>query len=234
VDTSLIFQRTHTGRAEIHEKRHGLTQSERLVLIMIDGITSYGDVRKKLPVLNTERFARAFNRLIKKDLIIEIFLPVTDQTAETVERTVIDRFLQQDPLDPVTIIVHDIEEELGEATLPRHDATTKASAILPVDREASLRTEISGEESGAHSAPAAQAAMDEHHIALADSLTSELQDRRIQSWRQAAKPTREHSKSTLIRRLKSTQVKTSTTWPYWSIGIGISFIAGFVAARLPF
>lgn len=233
MDISLRFQRTHTGRAEIHEKRHGLTQSERLVLIMIDGVTAYGDVRKKLPVLSNERFSRAFNTLIKKDLIIEIFLPVADQTAETVERSVIDRFLQQDPLDPVTIIVHDIEEELGEATLRCRDTTAKASASLPIDREASMQTERSGEERDAHNAPAAQAAMDEHHIALADSLTSELQDRRMQSLRQSAKSAREHSKPTLIR-LEDMQVKTSATWPYWSIGIGISFIAGFVAARLPF
>src|SRR3954447_10347598 len=98
-DPTIIFQRTHTGRSEIYEKKCGLTQSERLVLIMIDGITSYSGVRGKLPVLAEERFRRAVNTLLTKELVSEVFMPVEGQSAEEVERTVIDRFLQQDPTD---------------------------------------------------------------------------------------------------------------------------------------
>ncbi|KRB94157.1 hypothetical protein ASE07_01080 [Noviherbaspirillum sp. Root189] len=229
----MIFQRTHTGREEIHEKRHGLTQSERLVLIMVDGVTTYSDVRKKLPVLRDERFARAFNTLIKKELIVEVFMPVADQSPEAVERSVIDRFLQQDPLDPVTIIIHDVEEELGEARL-RTDTISAGvphPSILP---EASLQTATSDATGESFTPPLVQLAMDEHHIALADSLTSELRERHMQGRHQATKPLRRHTKPVTSSRRKEETLQRPTNWPYWSIGIGIAFIAGFVAAKLPF
>ena len=55
----VIFQRTDLGRAEIRDKRHGLTQSERLVLIIVDGVSSYAQLRVKLKSLVKERFDRA-------------------------------------------------------------------------------------------------------------------------------------------------------------------------------
>jgi hypothetical protein len=236
VDTSLIFQRTHTGREEIHEKRHGLTQSERLVLIMVDGVTPYSDVRKKLPVLRDERFARAFNTLIKKELIVEVFMPVPDQSPEAVERSIIDRFLQQDPLDPVTIIIHDVEEELGE-TRPRNDAIGAGAPLASVAPATKVQTTMSDAVGESITTPVTQAAMDEHHIALADSLTSELRERRVQGRHQAAKPLREYREYTrpvTSSRRKEEALQRSTNWPYWSIGLGLAFIAGFVAAKLPF
>ncbi|MFC7515173.1 hypothetical protein ACFQUU_09170 [Herbaspirillum sp. GCM10030257] len=229
----MIFQRTHTGREEIHEKRHGLTQSERLVLIMVDGVTPYSDVRKKLPVLRDERFARAFNTLIKKELIVEVFMPVPDQSPEAVERSIIDRFLQQDPLDPVTIIIHDVEEELGE-TRPRNSAIgaeARLASAAPVTEVQTMMSDAAGE---SITTPVTQAAMDEHHIALADSLTSELRERRVQGRHQAAKPSREYTRPVTSSRRKVEALQRSTNWPYWSIGIGLAFIAGFVAAKLPF
>ena len=112
-DPTIIFQRSHTGRNEIYEKKCGLTQSERLVLIMIDGVTSYSGVRSKLPALTDERFSRAVNTLLKKELILEVFMPVEGQEVEEVESAVVDRFLQQDPTDPLTIISFDPDEEFG-------------------------------------------------------------------------------------------------------------------------
>ena len=66
---SIIFQRTHAGREEIKQKSHGLTQSERLVLIMIDGVASYQGVRDKLPALTDVRFERALKKLHQKELV---------------------------------------------------------------------------------------------------------------------------------------------------------------------
>lgn len=232
MDTNLIFQRTHAGRSEIHEKRQGLTQSERLVLIMIDGVSSYGDVRKKLLVLREERFARAFDTLISKGLIIEILLPVANQMPEDVERTVIDRFLQQDPLDPVTIIIHDIEEEFGEAMPPRHAATTETRAVLSTPCEVPLRTALSENKREALDTRVAQVVMDDHYIALADSLTKEFNERHVQDGRRTAKPVRELPKPVVTAGQKNAKLKTLTNWPYWSIGIGVAFIAGFVAAKI--
>jgi hypothetical protein len=111
-ESTVIFQRTQAGRTEIHEKKCGLTQSERLVLIMVDGVSSFRGVRSKLPVLTDERFERAIRTLLRKDLILEVLMPIQGQAPEEVESTVVDRFLQQDPLDPVTIIMFEDDELL--------------------------------------------------------------------------------------------------------------------------
>lgn len=114
IEPTTIFQRTQAGRDEIYQKSHGLTQSERLVLIMVDGTTSFEGIRTKLPVLTDERFNRALSSLQKKELVLEVLLPMGEVGPDEVESTVIDRFLQQDPLDPVTIIAFDPEEEFGD------------------------------------------------------------------------------------------------------------------------
>ncbi|MGE5649345.1 MAG: hypothetical protein ACM34A_04035, partial [Bacillota bacterium] len=88
-EPNVIFQRTQAGRDEIYEKQRRLTQSERLVLIMVDGTTSYQGVRNKLPVLTEERFQRALTTLHKKELILEVFLPIEGQQPEEMEQTVI-------------------------------------------------------------------------------------------------------------------------------------------------
>lgn len=118
IEPSVIFQRSHAGRTEIHEKKCGLTQSERLVLIMIDGVSTYSGVRAKLPVLKDERFERAIHTLQQKELIHEVLMPVADQSPEEVDRTIVDRFLQQDPLDPVTIIMLEDDERLDFSPSP--------------------------------------------------------------------------------------------------------------------
>src|SRR5688500_10770006 len=102
---SVIYQRTHEGREEIRCKSHGLTQSERLVLIMVDGATSYRDLRAKLPDLGEERFNRALAKLEKNELILEVLLPLEEPPRDEIERSVIDRFLEQDPLDPLTVLM---------------------------------------------------------------------------------------------------------------------------------
>ncbi|GAB3542595.1 hypothetical protein GCM10027343_14800 [Noviherbaspirillum agri] len=117
-DPSVIFQRTHEGRAEIKQKSHGLTQSERLVLIMVDGVSTYQQVRDKLPSLTDDRFNRGLRKLHQKELILEVFMPTEEAEAEHLEQEVIDRFLHQDALDPVTIIMFDPEDELGGISAP--------------------------------------------------------------------------------------------------------------------
>ncbi len=111
-----ILQRTESGRTEIYEKKKSLTQSERLVLIMIDGVSPCSDIRAKLPVLTEERLARALATLQGKDLIAEVLLPVDGELPEQLERSAVERFLQQDALDPVTIISLNPEEEFGIST----------------------------------------------------------------------------------------------------------------------
>ena len=113
MDAQAVFQRTESGRTEIKTKMHGLTQSERLALIVVDGVSPYTELRNKLKGLASDRFERALNNLVKKNLIFEVLLPQGDIEEETFDSETVDRFLQQDPLDPVTIISFDPEEDFG-------------------------------------------------------------------------------------------------------------------------
>lgn len=222
----IIFQRTQTGRDEIQQKSHGLTQSERLVLIMVDGVSNYKEVRAKLPVLTAERFDRALSNLQKKDLILEVFLPIDGQPAETLERTVIDRFLQQDPLDPVTIIVRDPEEELGvlgqaftPGSAPGYKPNTHPEFTTSSD---SCPTDLSN-----------GPALDEHHSELADTLGQEVRalnaDRSLR--RENTEGNRSKRQGESIQREKNTS-PSGIHWGYLLIAIGLAFIAGYFLAKL--
>ncbi len=126
MDTGALFQRTESGRDTIRTKAIKLTQSERLLLIIIDGATPYGVLRKEVWALSEERFDRALATLLREGLIFEVLFPVQEQKAEELDSTVVERFLQQDPLDPVTIISFDPEDEFGTDDSP---VTTPAVAV---------------------------------------------------------------------------------------------------------
>ena len=128
---SAVFQRTESGRNEIKNKMHGLTQSERLALIVIDGVTSYGDLRRKLKGLTEERFERALSKLLQKNLIFEVLLSLDDSVAEEFDSKTIDLFLQQDPLDPVTIMSINPEEEF-DLDMPAEVATPPQFQAPPI------------------------------------------------------------------------------------------------------
>lgn len=231
-DPSIIFQRTHSGREEIRQKSHGLTQSERLVLIMVDGVARYQDVRSKLPVLTDERFERAIGNLQKKELIVEVFLPMEGQAADELEKTVVDRFLQQDPLDPVTILVRDPDEEFG---IPGY-AAEPAPARVPVPVSPTPM-------SAPAAAPETGFAMDEVHIRLADALAEELKAIQIERAARIERTERmEHSRSEKPEPMLAPPMPVPSEepkpafpkihWGYWLIATGLAFIAGYFIARL--
>jgi hypothetical protein len=230
-DPEIIFQRTQTGRDEIQKKSHGLTQSERLVLIMIDGASPYREVRAKLPVLADERFERALSNLRKKEQIYEVLMPIQGESAETLERNVIDRFLQQDPLDPVTIIFRDPEEELGlfdNGSAP--ESSVPAAPVTDVKPDASVS--VPPPETPAMEMPPSEAAMDAHHTALADSLAQEV--RELQADRSPKYEGVERRKTD--RRVRpapvAEPVKEGLHWGYVLIAIGLAFIVGFFIAKI--
>ena len=241
-DPGIIFQRTHTGREEIHKKSHGLTQSERLVLIMVDGVSTYKDIRAKLPVLTDERFERALQKLQLKELVLEVFMPLDGQAPDELERTVIDRFLQQDPMDPLTVILHDPEDELGMLSHARDlgPAATQPVSPMPESVLASAEPANTPEEfptlTEQRAAPPrevqAEPALDAQDVLLADALSAELKAK----W--AAKPTPVVNRTEPVRnpiifqQPEEVSPFTAVHWGYWLIVSGISFIIGFVLARL--
>lgn len=212
-----IYQRTQAGRDEIHQKQGGLTQSERQVLIMIDGVTPCREVRAKLAALTDERFDRAILILLKKELIGEVFLPIAGQEAEQIESTVVERFLQQEPTDPVTIISYDPEEDFGEFPPQLIDALGASIPELDI-------------------IVAPVPAVDEVHARMADSLQEELKAR-LAERRNFVSPTQQSSAPPTPIQAPEAALRPQQLdgigmhWGYWLIGLGIAFIAGFVIAR---
>lgn len=146
MDTTAILQRTDIGLETIKTKSIKLTQSERLILIVVDGVTSYGTLRDKVWALSTERFTRALKTLLDKELIYEVLLPDAYQQPEELDSTVVDRFLQQDPLDPVTIISMDPEDHFGSDLIAEmgHVLPSPPSAAPPKAQALPTVPELSG------------------------------------------------------------------------------------------
>lgn len=126
-----VYQRTESGREEIRRKTHGLTQSERLVLILVDGVANTDAVRHKLKGISDERFSRALNKLVRNNLVQEVLMPMPDQEAETVDDSTADLFLRQDALDPVTIISADPEDEYDSVTPQKTEASFGRATVSP-------------------------------------------------------------------------------------------------------
>ncbi|MDY7573115.1 hypothetical protein [Actimicrobium sp. CCI2.3] len=114
---SAIYQRTDAGRIEIQLKKEGLTQSERLVLIVVDGRAPLSELDDKFKGLESSRIRRAIEKLVVKQLIFEVLMPGTSVKNEVVDAVLIDRFLEQDPLDPVTVVSFDADYEYVEGQL---------------------------------------------------------------------------------------------------------------------
>lgn len=257
-DPGIIFQRTHAGRDEIHQKSHGLTQSERLVLIMVDGVSTYGQLRAKLPVLTDERFDRALQKLQLKELVLEVFMPLEGQAPEELERTVIDRFLQQDPMDPVTVMMLDPEEEFGlmapAVSVSQPVAQSATASVRDVEPQPVLDVERTAPSAApavvdpgtppampgqaatfasTHPVPA-EPAMDAAHAEMADLLAAELRAKR------ALKPTPAPQRTEAMQPAPAVMLEarpepspfTAVHWGYWLIVSGLSFILGFVLARV--
>lgn len=165
---SAIYQRTESGRNEIRNKLHGLTQSERLVLIVVDGVTPYGAMRLKLKGLVQERFDRALSKLLQKRMIIEVLLPTDDDVADNYDSATVDRFLQQDPLDPVTIISFDPEDEFGldDAPSPVADATQALGSVLVQSQYASVDSNQLASEHSSQRPPQARLVQVDFYIPL--------------------------------------------------------------------
>ena len=91
---SMIFQRTETGSDEIRKGKIVLRHNERLVLVLIDGVTSYAQLRNKMRGLVQERFDLALTGLQEKGLIVDILFPLIDHHKDAIDPEVLVDFLQ--------------------------------------------------------------------------------------------------------------------------------------------
>jgi hypothetical protein len=140
LNSAIVYRRTDRGLREVYEKSYQFTQSERLVLILLDGRLDVAGLRARLPSLDNERIERTIVKLEEAGLV-EPTAP-TDQSASPAEEVmrlepeIVAHFLEQSDLDPGTASsANDVSAaelvrasvERAAAELVREDAVATAS-----------------------------------------------------------------------------------------------------------
>lgn len=129
LDHQAVCARTEVGRNEIRRKSHGLTQSERLVLILMDGVANLSVIKSRLQGLTPERFNRAVDKLLATNMIEFVLLQVSSQQPEVIDDETADLFLRQDVLDPVTIISFEPEDDFSFSSSAQTDGSGPSTII---------------------------------------------------------------------------------------------------------
>lgn len=115
MDDARLFGRNADGTKEILNKSGRLTQSERLVLIVIAEPVSVDRLLLTLPSLSPDRVRRGVQRLLELGLIYELLLApdgdVAPEPAEPIPVSAAQSFLRQHEADPVSQVV--TGDELG-------------------------------------------------------------------------------------------------------------------------
>ncbi len=108
LNVSMMYRRTDRGVREVYEKSHQFTQSERLILILLDGRLNVAGLKTRLPSLNDERIERALRKLQDASLVEPISYDPgkgngTVPATAPLEPEAVAHFLEQTDLDPVTV-----------------------------------------------------------------------------------------------------------------------------------
>lgn len=145
LDRSLVYRRTERGVREVYEKSYQFTQSERLILILVDGRLDLAGLKARLPSVNDERLARALSKLTEAGLI-EPSRAASPGSA--LQPDAVAQFLEQTDLDPVTVIGGGADMALEEAFAVSDSATRPSSRPTQPVRsrsgEALMRSSSSG------------------------------------------------------------------------------------------
>jgi len=145
-EVNLIYRRTDRGLREVYEKTHQFTQSERLILILLDGRLDVAGLQTRMPSLSGERLVRSLHKLTNAGLIevgmgqagrAEV-LGQGGDARQGLKAEVVAEFLAQSNLDPVTVIGSDTGIEM--ASRGQHGQ----SAISLVLERRDYRTNIGG------------------------------------------------------------------------------------------
>jgi hypothetical protein len=158
LNPAMIYRRTDRGVREVYEKSHQFTQSERLILILLDGRLNVAGLQARLPSLNDERIGRAMGKLQEAGLVEPMGSMDAIKASGLVpeiarlEPEAVAHFLEQTDLDPVTVFGATEEEVASElvrasvehaaAQLAREAAAEQANA-----RPASIRKRATNAES---------------------------------------------------------------------------------------
>ena len=102
LNANIRLKRTQRGQSEVRQKSHTLTQNERLILVLVDGITPIDQIPRKLRGLTERRFKLALADLKAKGLVEEAASASVDES-DALEREIVESYVRQDALDPITI-----------------------------------------------------------------------------------------------------------------------------------
>src|SRR6185437_5183777 len=97
---NIKLQRTFKGEGEIRKKSHSLTQSQRLVLAAVDGVSQIAELQRRLSGMARRRFTLAVADLTARGLVEEAKNPMIP---DKLDLRMVEHFVRQDPLDPITI-----------------------------------------------------------------------------------------------------------------------------------
>ena len=159
LNAAMIYRRTDRGVREVYEKSHQFTQSERLILILLDGRLNVAGLQARLPSLNDERIERAMGKLQEAGLVEPMgsleAIKATGLVPEIarLEPEAVAHVLEQTDLDPVTVFgatEEEVASELVRASVEKAAAQlAREAAGEPVGngRPASVRARASGGES---------------------------------------------------------------------------------------
>ena len=138
LNVSMMYRRTDRGVREVYEKSHQFTQSERLILILLDGRLNVAGLKTRLPSLNDERIERALRKLQAASLVEPISYEAGKGNGSLPETAALEpeavaQFLEQTDLDPITVF-GDSEEAIA-AELVRASVEQAAAQLA---REATV------------------------------------------------------------------------------------------------
>jgi len=229
-----IFQRTQSGRDEIYHKSRGLTQSERRVLIMLDGVTACAELLREMSTLSKARIERAISTLLQRDLVYEVLMPLAGQQAEQIEEAVLERFLQQDPMDPATIISLDPEEEFGDIEDLFKQALPEIKAAISNRRQTNFTAEVVFP--NVHSAPSQKKAAPLPPIEPAYGKAKQPADNTrgpgltiSAAWQI---PQQQLPRMSAALRFCKGEVTGRPHWGYWTISAGLCLMGSSLLTRI--
>jgi hypothetical protein len=127
-----IFGRTVPGTQEILAKSGRLTQSERLVLIVLGDQIDFAELLHKLPALSPLRIETALSRLLQLELAYEVMVPaVQEDPGGTLNPHAVEAFLQQGSSDPVTVMASPADLEISQKMI----AIAQEEGAIPMAAE---------------------------------------------------------------------------------------------------
>lgn len=92
----MIYQRTELGNTEIRQRRLGLQKAERLMLVLVDGVSQFADLKQQVKSKEVEAIDVAIENLLAQGLIYEVMLVAKGQMPDVVESELLDHFLRED------------------------------------------------------------------------------------------------------------------------------------------